>query len=129
MKRCKRDRAGFAMLLVLAFLMLFFAMMAVAYSHLGSLLRTETYRVKRLEFEQGPATALAQALAVLETGYPPASPYTCSVAVDTSTGPKTFAISYTLQPDSTWTVAAAPLDLSVTVPPLPAAFTAQSPPQ
>jgi hypothetical protein len=116
------------MLLVVAFLMLFLSLMAIAYSQLGALVRTETHRVQMLQLDQGPTAALASALALLETGYPLSTPYECSTVLDTPAGPQTYAVTFTLEQDGSWIVSAAPSALGAELPPMPVAFTATMPP-
>jgi hypothetical protein len=127
MKR-SHDRAGFAMLLVLAFLVLFFSLMTMGYSQLSSLLRTEKYRVQKTEFDQGVTTALAGALHLLETGYPTSTPYVYGVMLTTDAGTQQYAVTMTLQEDNSWYVQVQPASLEAELPDAPAAFTATTPP-
>jgi hypothetical protein len=127
MKR-SNDRAGFAMLLVLAFLVLFFSLMTMGYSQLSSLLRTEKYRVQKTEFDQGVATALAGALHLLETGYPTSTPYVYGVTLTTDAGTQQYAVTMTLQDDNSWYVHVEPAAFEAELPAAPAAFTATTPP-
>jgi hypothetical protein len=126
--RRKDYRAGYAMLLVLVFMVLFFSLLTLGNSQLGSLLRTETHRVQRLEFDQGPAAALAAGLTLLETGYPSSTPYACYTVVETSTGPQFYSVTFARQPDLTWSVTAEPVDSTTSLPAMPAALTSQTPP-
>ena len=124
----KPDRAGYAMLLVLAFLVLFFSLLAMAYSQLASSLRAETVRAQQTQRDEGSVHALARGLALLETGYPPSSPYACGVTMTTSTGAHPFTVTFTLEAGGTWSVQSAPTAAGENPDPMPVEFTSQSPP-
>ena len=127
MKR-KPSRSGYAMLLVLAFLVLFFSAMSLAYSQLASLIRAETARARELQRDQGSVPALARALALLETGYPPSNFYVCGVTIDTAAGPRPFTITFSSQGSGNWSVHSAPTADNENPQPMPLLFTSQSPP-
>ncbi|HWA98136.1 MAG TPA: hypothetical protein VG713_06570 [Pirellulales bacterium] len=123
-----RRRRGFAMLLVVAILMLFLSVLTMGFSQLSALLRAETHRVQKLQFDQGPAAAVAQGLALLETGFPATSPFACSVLIDTVQGTQTYALVFTLEAGNTWSVTASPASPDDNLLPIPIAFTAPKPP-
>ena len=116
------------MLLVLAFLVLFFSLLSLAYSQLGSLIRAKTVRAQELHRDQGSLPALGRALALLETGYPPASPYVCGVVIDTPTGSTAYTVTMTSQGGTNWSVHVAPTAVNESPLPMPVLFTSTSPP-
>jgi hypothetical protein len=116
------------MLLVLAFLVLFFALLAGAYSQLATSLRSETARVQQVQRDEGTTHALARGLALLETGYPPASPYMCAVTILTSTGPQQYTVSFELESPGNWSVRAAPTSEDESPAAMPTAFVSATPP-
>lgn len=97
--RPRPRRRGYAMVAVVAFVLVFLGLWTVAARQISSMLRIEQARAKRIARDAAalPARkALAQALAALESGYPPANPYTCLVTVDSTE----FAVTYTINPDT-----------------------------
>lgn len=96
------------MVLVLLFLILLFSLMAVAYGQLGSALRAEQARALQVQRDEGSVEATARALALLETGFPPASPYTCATTVSTSTGTSSFTVTFASLGNNTWSVQSSP---------------------
>ncbi len=96
------------MLMVILFLILMFSLLTLAYSQLGSALRAEAARAQQVQRDTGSVPALAQALALLETGYPPASPYICGTSINTSTGAVAFTVTFTSLGSNTWTVQSTP---------------------
>jgi hypothetical protein len=121
MKR-RRHRSGYAMLMVLLFLILIFSLMALAYGQLGSALRAEGARAQQVQRDVGSVAALARALALLETGYPPANPYTCGTSVSTSTGTASFTLTFTSLGNNTWSVQSAPTAPGDSPQPMPNSF-------
>ena len=70
------------MILVVLFLVLFLGLWGQVARQIGSMIRIEEARARRVRRDAArlPAEAvLAQALAILEVGYPPSSSYRCSV--------------------------------------------------
>ena len=117
--RRRKSRSGYAMVLVLVFVVLFLGLWSIAARQVGSMLRIEQARAGRVsrDAERLPAaTVLAQALASLETGYPPSSPYTCSLLAANG---NLFAITFTRDLTTTdqWIVSVAPTS-DETLPPL-----------
>jgi hypothetical protein len=127
MKR-KPHRPGYAMLLVLAFLVMFFSVLSLAYSQLGSLIRAETARAQAVTRDAGCVPALARGLELLETGYPPTNPYVCGVSIDTPSGTRAFTVTFATQGAANWTVQAAPTPDNESPAPMPILFTATTPP-
>jgi len=108
MRRRSMLHGGYAVMLVLVFNVLFLAMLSVAYRGVASALRAESARTLQVRRDEGATAALARGLALLETGLPPSNPYLCCVTLDTSAGPRSFTVTFTLVDESTWTVRAAP---------------------
>jgi hypothetical protein len=95
--------------MVVLFMVLFLGMWSLAARQIGTMLRIEQGRARRVQRDLDVLpvkTALAQALAALEGGYPPSSPYTCGVPVNGDTYAVTFERDAG-QPDE-WTIQAAP---------------------
>ncbi|HEV3022013.1 MAG TPA: hypothetical protein VGX76_06085 [Pirellulales bacterium] len=115
-------RPGYAMLLVLAFVLLMTLSLALAYGQLATLLRTETARAQQIQRDEGSTVAAANGLALLETGFPPSSPYACDVTINTSTGATSFTVTFTSQGANVWTVNSAPSTPGDGNPPMPSTF-------
>jgi hypothetical protein len=124
----RSNRQGYAMLLVLAFAMLFFSLLAMACSQLSSSILAETARIQQTQRDEGSVRAVGRALALLETGYPPTNPYSCGVSIDTSTGTRPFTVTFVLNEPQNWSVTAAPAESDENPPAMPLMFTEQSPP-
>ncbi len=118
---CPR-RPAYAMLLVLAFVLLFLALLGVAYRQMASALRVETVRSQQGVRDQGSIHALALALTLLETGQPPTSPYVCAVSVTTPAGQRSYTVTYTSQGGTDWLVSVAPTAAGDEPPPMPTIF-------
>jgi hypothetical protein len=104
-------RRGQVLILVLLLMVLFMGLWGMAARQIGTMLRIEQARANRIPRTPDPSpamSALAQALAALEVGYPPSSPYIASVSM----GRIIFTVTYTLVdssgPNSTWSVQVAP---------------------
>jgi hypothetical protein len=120
-QRGPRRRRGAALLAVLVFLTVGLAMVAVQQRHIATALSAEQASRIADNFREGAAVAMAEAVTVLETGDPPASPFTCQTDVSTSQGAATFAVTYTAAGANQWTVSVAPADGSL-LPELPGSF-------
>ena len=120
--RTTSPRAGYAMMLVLVSLVLFLALWSVAHRQLAAALRVASVQAKRIQRDEGSVHALARGLALLETGLPPSNPYTGSVNVTTLTGPRSYAVTFTSEGGTNWSVRAAPSLPGDLPPPLPSTF-------
>jgi hypothetical protein len=118
----QHPRSGYAMVLVLLFLILMFSLMTLAYGRLGAALRAESVRAKKVQRDEGSTQALAQALALLETGLPPSNPYSCTTNISTSLGASPFTVTFALQSDKIWKVESTPTAPGEILPAMPATF-------
>jgi hypothetical protein len=109
-------------MLVLVFVMLFLMLLGVTYRQMAMLLRAEAARTVQGDCSEGSTRALALALALLETGLPPAQPYVCGVTLATSRGPLPFTVIFTSGDGTTWRVSAAPSLPGEAAPSMPAVF-------
>lgn len=108
------------MLLMLVFIGLMLCFYGVAYRQVGAALRVETARTSQRQRDEGSIQALARGLALLETGLPPSAPYVCAVTLDTSTGARSFTVTFATEGPGAWSVHAAPtgpLEDPVAMPP------------
>jgi hypothetical protein len=121
-----RKRKGYALLLVLAFVLLFAAVLAVAYSQIESTLRIDTVRTQQSRRDEGSVNAIARGLALLETGTPPSDPYSCEVTITTSTGARDYLVTFTSSGTNSWTVQAAPLAAGQSADAMPSTFFSDS---
>ena len=106
MKRKPSARRGYALLLVIVFLVLFLAMLGTAWRQVASVLRVETVRAVQTRRDQGCLLAAVQGIHYLEeTATPDPS------RVFTIDGfATTFTVTFTQDPvyPTRWTVKAAP---------------------
>ena len=119
-------RRGYAMVLVLVFIALLLSIYSVAYRDVAAALRIETVRTLRQQRDEGSVEALARGLTLLETGLPPQDPYVCEVTIDTSTGERSFTVTFISTAGNNWSVHAAPTQPLENPDPMPASF-AQEP--
>ena len=122
MKRRLAKRSGYALMLVLMFIVLLLAFLMVAYRGVASAVRIESVRSAHVERDEGSIPALAKAVALLETGLPPGNLYVCGVTIATSAGQRAFTVTYTLVSGTTWSVHAAAAQPDENPPPMPATF-------
>ena len=115
-------RSGYAMMLVLVFIVLFLALLGVAYRQTAAALRIESVRSLQIQRDEGSIHALARALALLETGNPPSDPYVCGVTITTSTGPHSFTVTFTSEGSNHWSVHSAPTPPNANPQPMPSSF-------
>ena len=122
--RPSRDqpRFGYALMLVLVFLVLFLSVLSVAYCQMAAALRAETARSLQARRDEGSIHALARGLALLETGLPPSDPYVCGVMIDTSAGARSFTVSFASEGGTYWTVCSTPTAANETPPSMPSTF-------
>jgi len=115
-------RGGYALLIVLGFVILFAALLGMAYQQLQSAVLIETVNEQEAQRDQGSVQALALGLQLLETGTPPSDPYVCGVTVQTATGPSSYVVTFTANGSSSWTVQAARLQTGQSPDPMPSTF-------
>src|SRR5687768_15420111 len=92
LKRARRS--GYTLLAVVVFLGASLALVSVNQRRLTAMVQIERARLAADDFSEGPAQAMAKALALLETGLPPSNPYVCGVALTTSSGTRSFAVLF-----------------------------------
>ncbi len=120
--RARKSRSGFALMLVLVFIVLFLAMLGVACRQTAAALRIETIRTLQIQRDEGTLHALAKGLALLETGVPPADPYLCGVDITTSIGVRSFTVTFTVEGEGLWSVRSKPTEEGEYPVPMPAMF-------
>ena len=121
-ERARKRRFGYAMMLVLVFLVLFLALWSLAYQQMAAALRADTARALQIRRDEGSIPALARGLALLETGYPPSNPYICGVIINTSAGPRSFTVTFASAGDSIWSVQSTPTAVNDNPPTMPSTF-------
>jgi hypothetical protein len=121
MKR-QHQRSGYAMLMVLLFLILMFSIMGLACRQLESALRAEQARALQVQRDEGSVPALGKALALLETGFPPTSPYVCGTSIVTSNGTVSLTVTFTSLGNNTWSVESVPTAPGDSPQPMPDSF-------
>lgn len=122
MRRCARPRSGYAMILVMVFVMLLLGLWSVAYRQLGSAVRLRAVGVQQLQRDEGCMQAAARGLALLETGTPATDPYTCVTTVYTSTGVHIYKVQFTLEGTSKWAIRANELPSGESYVSMPSSF-------
>jgi hypothetical protein len=110
------------MVLVLLFIVLFFSFMAVAYHQTSAALRLETVQAARVQRDEGSLQAAARALYLLETGFPPRSPYVGGVVIATSSGTRSYTVTFVQVGKNQWSVNSGPTPPGQNLPPLPSSF-------
>jgi predicted small integral membrane protein len=116
------SRTGYAMLLVVGFLVLFLSLLSLAYSQMAAAVRAQTARALQIRRDEGCVCALARGLALLETGSPPSDPYVCSVVINTSAGPRSFTVTFASEGVNSWSVSSVPTAPNAIPPPMPGTF-------
>ena len=115
-------RSGYALGLVLLFMALMLSLSSVLYRQLGATLRVESVRAAQVVRDEGSLRALALALALMETGLPPSSPYICGVMIETSIGPRDYTVTFSAADDTSWSIHAAPTQPNDMHDPMPISF-------
>ncbi len=128
LKRKRSTRRGFALLLVMIFVVLFLAVLGVAWRRMASALRIASVRTVQTQRDQGSTVAMALAMHLLETGVPPGSPYACGVTIPTSTGLRCYTVTFTAVGETGWTVDVEVTQPNVTPQPMPNTFAVIPPP-
>jgi len=113
--------------LVLVFLALMLSFYSVSQRQIAALLRTETVRTLQKERDEGCIQALGRGLDLLETGFPPTSPYVCGVTIETGAGPRSFTVTFGKEGTDAegkpkWSVRAVPTGPLESPQPMPARF-------
>jgi hypothetical protein len=121
-------RPGYAMMLVLVFLMLFLSLLSLAYRQMGAALRAEAARARQARRDEGSIQALARGLALLETGFPASDPYVCAVIINTSAGANSFTVTFASEGGNNWSVHSAPTAPNENPSPMPSTFASQPAP-
>jgi len=114
-------------MMVLAFVVLFLALLGVAWRRVASALRIASVRTVQSQRDQGSIPALARAVHLLETGLPPASPYVCGVTIDTSRGPRRYTVTFTVEEETRWSVHADVTPAAENPPSMPDTFAVAPP--
>jgi hypothetical protein len=101
----RSHRSGHVLLGTMTFLILAMLAWLAAFSALSSNVRTARMFLLRQDHDHGAVRALAWGLALLETGDPPGSPYSCRATVDTN---RTYVMTFTLTPPNQASVSVRP---------------------
>ncbi len=120
--RKRASTGGYALVLVLVFMVLLLSLSGLAFRHIGAALRIESIRAAQDIRDEGSVQALALAMALLGTGPPPSDPYECGVTIETAAGPRTFAITMLSEGESQWAVQSAPAQADAALLPMPETF-------
>lgn len=120
-------RSGYAMMLVLVFIVLFLGLLGVALRQTAAALRIETVRTMQIQRDEGSLHALAKGLALLETGIPPTDPYVCGVDIATSSGLRSYTITFESEGGENWSVRSTASDSGAMLQPMPASFIPEPP--
>lgn len=110
------------MVMALLLIALLLSIYSVAYRQIGAALRIETARTLQRQRDEGSVQALARGLALLETGLPPQNPYACAVTIDTSTGGRSFTVTFSSATGNSWSVHAAETQPPESPDPMPVSF-------
>lgn len=102
------SRRGYALMLVLVFLMLLVSLLGLTYQQIAAVLRVESYRSRQTLSDQGCLGAAAQALAQLESGPPPTDPYVFAATVETSLGTRYYTVTIASEGTNLWAVQVSP---------------------
>jgi hypothetical protein len=109
------------MVVVLVFLVVMMALLAVSQRRLDSLMRIES-NFAQADIRGDRARAMGRALDLLWTGPPPADPYTCQTTVETSNGPQSYTVIFARKGGHDWRVRVAPTAPGDNPPPMPSTF-------
>jgi hypothetical protein len=121
---CGRARRGYALVLVLVFMVLLVSLTSMAYRQVASALRIESVRALQTIRDEGSLQAAAQALALLQTGLPPSSPYLCGATIETPTGQRVYEVTFTSPDNINWTIHAVLAADGEALDPMPNSFAA-----
>lgn len=115
-------RRGYALMMVLFFIVLFLSLLGVAWRRMASAIRIASVHATQIQRDEGSIHALARAMRLLETGLPPSSTYTCGTTINTSHGQRRYTVAFTLLPDATWSVHSSPTPAGDNPSPMPDSF-------
>ena len=99
-----RPRRGFALPAVMVFMVTALGLWVLLHRHSGSAMRIERIRDARAQSAYWSAHALAQALALLETGTPPKEPYECLLPISDGNEVRYFRLTYEKLNGKNWQV-------------------------
>jgi hypothetical protein len=122
LKRNRPARRGYALMLVMCFVVLFVALLGTVARGIASALRIAAVRAVQSQRDAGSIPALARALHLLETGPPPDSPYVCGMTIDTPRGPRNYTITFSADGETGWSVHVAATGTGQSVLPMPDTF-------
>jgi hypothetical protein len=109
------------MVVVLVFLVVMMALLAVSQRRLDSLMRIES-NFAQADIRGDRARAMGRALDLLWTGPPPTDPYECQTTVETSNGPQSFTVTFDRTGGNHWTVRVVPTAPDEDPPEMPSTF-------
>ena len=116
----RRRRSGHALLAVTAFLAIAMLLWLAAFASLSSNVRAAKALQIQGDRDDGATRALAWALTLLETGYPPGDEYACRATLDS--GPA-FVFSYERMYEDTFDVSVRPAEAAdASLPRVPTRF-------
>jgi hypothetical protein len=110
------------MLAVIVILAVSLVFVSISQRRIGAILRVERAVLEKAEYTEGPVEAMAAALSLLETGFPPSNPYECAATVKNAGGDRTYAVSFKSRRSERWTISVTPVDDPGGLPPMPTTF-------
>ena len=122
MKTIRPRRGGYALLLALVFVVMTTALYGTAFRQSASAIRIQEAQTLQRLRDEGSIPAIARALALLETGIPPVSPYVCGLTMNTSSGSRSYRITFVLEGKGQWKVVCTPTTSTFGLLPLPLKF-------
>jgi hypothetical protein len=106
MKRRPSRRGGYALMLVIVFLVIFLALLGTAWRHVASVLRVETVRAIQTRRDQGCLLAVIKGMHYLEDTATPSSPQ--EFAIDGFSNTFTVTFEQDSGDPTIWTIKAVP---------------------
>ena len=122
MSRKRTQRQGYAMLTVTIFVTLMLTFFGVSQKYLGEAVRIEDARIRTRDRDEGAVHALAAACDLLETGLPPSNPYICATTINTSTGARSFTVTFSSLGLNVWSIQVVPTSPTDSPTPMPVTF-------
>ncbi len=120
-------RRGYALLLIVIFVVLLMSLLGVTWRCVASAMRVASTHSLQVQRDDGSLEALARAMRLLETGLPPNSPYVCGVLLNTPVGDRSYTVTFTLHEDATWSVESRPAQTGENPQPMPDSFAPANP--